>query len=93
MSRGILAVGAYAPRNRVPAEAFEAAWGRFEAAGIERKAVPDADEDALTMGVEAGPRVAAVGPPGRPRGRTEVRPEPRRQVLLGQRRRRRCEGQ
>ncbi|PSP95376.1 ACP synthase [Halobacteriales archaeon QS_1_68_44] len=61
MSRGILAVGAYAPRNRVTAEAFEAAWGRFEAAGIERKAVPDADEDALTMGAEAARRALSAG--------------------------------
>jgi hydroxymethylglutaryl-CoA synthase len=61
VSRGILAVGAYAPRNRVPAEAFEAAWGRFEAAGIERKAVPDADEDALTMGAEAARRALSAG--------------------------------
>jgi hydroxymethylglutaryl-CoA synthase len=56
MSRGILAVGAYTPENRVPAEAFEDAWGRFDAPGVETKAVPDADEDALTMGVQAARR-------------------------------------
>jgi hydroxymethylglutaryl-CoA synthase len=61
VSRGILAVGAYAPRNRVPAEAFEDAWGRFEPSGIERTAVPDADEDALTMGVEAARRALSAG--------------------------------
>jgi len=59
--RGILAVGAYAPRNRVPAEAFEAAWGSFDAPGVETKAVPDADEDALTMGVQAARRALAAG--------------------------------
>ncbi|NEU57169.1 OB-fold domain-containing protein [Halorussus sp. MSC15.2] len=52
----IEAVGAYAPRFRVSAEAFEEAWGQFHAAGVESKAVPDADEDALTMGYEAAAR-------------------------------------
>ncbi|MFT4904195.1 MAG: hydroxymethylglutaryl-CoA synthase [Natronomonas sp.] len=61
MSRGILAVGAYAPENRAPAEAFEEAWGRFDAPGVETKAVPDADEDALTMGVEAARRALLAG--------------------------------
>jgi hydroxymethylglutaryl-CoA synthase len=60
MSRGILAVGAYAPGSRVPAEAFEDAWGRFDAPGIETKAVPDADEDALTMAVEAARRALSA---------------------------------
>jgi hydroxymethylglutaryl-CoA synthase len=60
MSRGILAVGAYAPGSRVPADAFEDAWGRFDAPGIETKAVPDADEDALTMAVEAGRRALSA---------------------------------
>ena len=61
MSRGLLAVGAYAPANRVPAAAFEDAWGRFEAPGVETTAVPDADEDALTMGVEAARRALSAG--------------------------------
>ncbi|WP_115864352.1 OB-fold domain-containing protein [Halorussus litoreus] len=52
----IEAVGAYAPRFRVSAEEFERAWGRFHAAGVNAKAVPDADEDALTMGYEAAVR-------------------------------------
>jgi hydroxymethylglutaryl-CoA synthase len=56
-------VGAYAPRLRIAAEEFEDAWGRFEAAGIERKAVPEADEDALTMADEAARR--ALGAAGR----------------------------
>lgn len=49
----IRAVGAYAPRFRITAEEFEDAWGQFQAAGIRRKAVPAADEDALTMACEA----------------------------------------
>lgn len=60
MSRGIVSVGAYAPENRVAAEAFEDAWGRFDAPGVETKAVPDADEDALTMAVEAGLRALSA---------------------------------
>jgi hydroxymethylglutaryl-CoA synthase len=56
VTRGILGAGAYAPDVRVSAAAFEDAWGRFDAPGIETKAVPDADEDALTMAVEAARR-------------------------------------
>ena len=52
----IAAVGAYAPRLRVPAEEYADAWGRFEGSGIEATAVPNADEDALTMGWEAATR-------------------------------------
>ncbi|MFC6727359.1 ACP synthase, partial [Natronoarchaeum mannanilyticum] len=44
----IAGIGAYAPRLRIAAEEFEEAWGSFDAAGVERKAVPEADEDALT---------------------------------------------
>ncbi|SEO92378.1 hydroxymethylglutaryl-CoA synthase [Halorientalis persicus] len=58
---GIRAVGAYAPRLRVAAEEFAEAWGSFEASGIEEKAVPEADEDALTMGWEAARRALAAG--------------------------------
>ena len=61
MSRGIVSVGAYAPSNRVSADAFKDAWGRFDAPGVETKAVPDADEDALTMAVEAGLRALSAG--------------------------------
>ena len=56
MSRGIRAIGAYAPEGRITAEAFADAWGRFDAPGIETKAVLDADEDVLTMAVEAARR-------------------------------------
>ncbi|WP_227354599.1 zinc ribbon domain-containing protein [Haladaptatus salinisoli] len=60
----IVAVGAYAPRLRVSAEEFREAWGRFHAAGVERKAVPEADEDALTMAHEAATRALdAAGDP------------------------------
>lgn len=57
---GIRAVGAYAPRLRIDADEFADAWGRFEAPGIERKAVPEADEDALTMANEAARRALAA---------------------------------
>jgi hydroxymethylglutaryl-CoA synthase len=61
----IAGVGAYAPRLRIAAEEFEDAWGRFRASGIEQKAVPETDEDALTMAVEAARRgLAAAGADG-----------------------------
>lgn len=60
----IAAVGAYAPRFRISAEAFTEAWGQFHAAGVNGKAVPDADEDALTMAYEAATRaLEAAGNP------------------------------
>lgn len=49
-------VGAYAPRYRLSADAVRDALGSFEAPGIESVAVPDADEDAVTMAWEAGRR-------------------------------------
>jgi hydroxymethylglutaryl-CoA synthase len=52
----VAGIGAYAPRLRIAAEAFEEGLGRFDAAGIDRKAVPEADEDALTMAVAAARR-------------------------------------
>jgi hydroxymethylglutaryl-CoA synthase len=62
---GIAAVGAYSPRFRISAAAFETAWGRFQASGVEEKALPNADEDALTMGVAAARRaLAAAGVDG-----------------------------
>lgn len=56
----IAAIGAYTPRLRIVAEEFEDAWGSFNAAGVKQKAVPEADEDALTMGVEAAERALDV---------------------------------
>ena len=47
------AYGVYVPRLRVDASEFENAWGGFEARGVEEKRVPEADEDAVTMAVEA----------------------------------------
>ena len=47
------AYGAYVPRLRVEASEFEEAWGSFDARGVEEKRVPDADEDSVTMAVEA----------------------------------------
>ncbi|WP_276261187.1 zinc ribbon domain-containing protein [Haloglomus litoreum] len=52
----ITGVGAYAPRLRIDADAFAEAWGRFEASGVERKAVAEADEDTLTMAAAAAGR-------------------------------------
>jgi hydroxymethylglutaryl-CoA synthase len=56
----IAGVGAYAPRFRLSAEAVENALGRFRASGVRRVAVPDADEDALTMAAEAAERALAA---------------------------------
>jgi hydroxymethylglutaryl-CoA synthase len=53
----IRSASAYAPAFRIEAEEFAEAWDRFEASGIESKAVPDADEDALTMAAAASRRV------------------------------------
>jgi len=47
------AYGAYVPRLRVEAAEFKDAWGSFDARGVDEKRVPDADEDAVTMAVEA----------------------------------------
>ncbi|MFB6171077.1 MAG: zinc ribbon domain-containing protein [Haloarculaceae archaeon] len=56
MTAGVHGVGAYAPRLRITDEEFEDAWGSFDGAGITEKAVPEADEDALTMAHEAARR-------------------------------------
>ncbi|WP_252699583.1 zinc ribbon domain-containing protein [Natronosalvus vescus] len=58
---GISAAGAYAPRFRISADEFRDAWGQFQAPGVTEKAVPAADEDALTMAVEAARRALEVG--------------------------------
>lgn len=57
---GIHGIGAYAPRLRIEGEAFEEAWGSFDAAGISEKSVPEADEDALTMAHEAARRALSA---------------------------------
>lgn len=53
MIDAIVGVGTYTPRFRIDRDEVAAAWDGFEASGIDRKAVPAADEDALTMGVTA----------------------------------------
>ena len=57
--RGIAAVGAYAPDLRISADEFARTWGQSPK-GIETKAVPDADEDALTMAAEAARRALSA---------------------------------
>jgi hydroxymethylglutaryl-CoA synthase len=52
----VAGVGAYVPRFRLPADAVADALGQFHARGVDSVAVPDADEDALTMAAEAGER-------------------------------------
>lgn len=53
---GIAAIGAYAPRFRLATETIAETWGQAAAAGIQQTAVPNADEDALTMAHEAADR-------------------------------------
>lgn len=53
---GIAGIGAYAPRYRLSADAVRHALDTFRASGIESVAVPDADEDPLTMAWEASKR-------------------------------------
>lgn len=57
----IAAVGAYAPDLRIEADELAEGWGRFQGRNIDEKAVPDADEDALTMGYEAASRALSAG--------------------------------
>ncbi|MFB6268907.1 MAG: zinc ribbon domain-containing protein [Halobacterium sp.] len=56
----VVGVGAYAPRFRLPASAVRDALGAFHARGVESVAVPDADEDSVTMAAEAGERALAA---------------------------------
>lgn len=49
--RGIVATGLYIPRRRLDSEAIETAWNTSPA--VSQAAVPTADEDAITMAVEA----------------------------------------
>ncbi len=55
--RGIQTAGIYLPRYRLTAEELEDAWGTVHATGINQKAVPNADEDTLTMATAASKRV------------------------------------
>ncbi|WP_224270847.1 zinc ribbon domain-containing protein [Haloprofundus salinisoli] len=49
----IAAVGVALPRLRISTAEIADAWGRYSGAGIEEKTVAAADEDALTLAVEA----------------------------------------
>lgn len=56
---GIAGYGAYIPSNRLPVREVAEFWGKEpqdieRSLGVIEKAVPDTDEDAVTMGVEAG---------------------------------------
>jgi len=56
---GIVGFGAYIPSNRLPVREVAEFWGKDsqeveKSLGVIEKAVPDEDEDAVTMGVEAG---------------------------------------
>lgn len=53
MTRGIAAAGVHVPRFRIEASTISEAWGVDHASGIERKALPAADEDAVTMAITA----------------------------------------
>jgi hydroxymethylglutaryl-CoA synthase len=52
---GIAGYGAYVPRSRIAARAIAAAWGRSPDARLplREKSVPSADEDTVTMAIEA----------------------------------------
>lgn len=56
----LLGVGAYTPAAAITSEAIAEAWGRHAAAGIEQVAVPEADEDVLTMAWEAATRALSA---------------------------------
>lgn len=58
--RGIDAAGVYVPRFRVDIDAVDAAWGSVNASGVSQKAVPAADEDAVTMAVAASETALAT---------------------------------
>lgn len=54
---GIVGYGAYIPRFRIRASEIARVWGAVgfaDSLGVHEKAVADADEDAITMAVEAG---------------------------------------
>lgn len=52
----IAGVGVWTPRDRLSSDAVADAWGRSKTRGIDRVAVPAADEDALTMAITAARR-------------------------------------
>ncbi|MEA5387472.1 hypothetical protein VB779_10740 [Haloarculaceae archaeon H-GB11] len=81
--RAITGIGVAVPRGRIDADTIGNAWGRFEATGIDATAVPAGDEDALTLGVEAGERasrrpVSTAKPSPHSRSRRRPRRSPRK---------------
>jgi len=66
VTRGIAAAGVHVPRFRIEASTISEAWGVDHASGIERKALPAADEDTVTMAISAAIDALA---------RTDVSPE------------------
>ncbi|WP_117595509.1 zinc ribbon domain-containing protein [Haloprofundus halophilus] len=55
------AVGVALPRLRIPTDEIADAWGRYSGAGIEEKTVAAADEDALTLAIEAAESALSRG--------------------------------
>jgi len=63
---GIVGFGAYIPANRLPVKEVAEFWGKEpknieKSLGVIEKAIPDEDEDAVTMGVEAGLAALKMG--------------------------------
>ncbi len=56
----IAGVGAYTPAARLSADELAEAWDGSRPGAIERVAVPDGDEDAITMAWEAGRRALSA---------------------------------
>lgn len=56
VNRDIESVGAYIPRYRLPTDEIEQAWGAAASSQVAELAVPDVDEDAVTMAVAAAKR-------------------------------------
>lgn len=54
--RGLASAGVYVPRQRLPTSEQQAVWDSVRAPGIEATAVPNADEDTLTMAIAAAER-------------------------------------
>jgi hydroxymethylglutaryl-CoA synthase len=53
MNDAIVGVGVHTPRFRLSRDEISQAWGSSAAKGVKKKAVPAADEDAITMAVSA----------------------------------------
>jgi 3-hydroxy-3-methylglutaryl CoA synthase/uncharacterized OB-fold protein len=59
---GISAIGWYVPRLRLSGKEWQSVWKGSPSEGVRGVAVPDVDEDVVTMAVEAATR--ALGPDG-----------------------------